>query len=194
MTDLVAALEGQGTAHEYYEVEGGGHYLVPFSQVAAVSDGQMDPSGAYASLVGTALSLPPPVCVRCDDVPTAWMTNNDKTCATADWHVANKCADDPFWLQMGYCRASCHGAGRGYEGEACCPPRAPPAPDDGCVACSDNPTPWMTSNGKTCDGSTSSILTKCRDDDYWANNNYCQQSCFDADRGYDGVACCEASA
>jgi len=121
MEDFVSALDSQSSSYEYYEVPGGGHYLVPFSQVAAASDGALDTNGNYASLIDRALNLPIPDCVRCDNQPTNWMVNNQKTCENGNWHIANKCAADPFWTSQGFCRESCFEAGRGYPGETCCP-------------------------------------------------------------------------
>jgi len=186
MTDFVTALAGQNAEYEYYEVEDGGHYLVPFSQVASVSGGKLESSGNYASLIERALTLPAPACVRCDNVPTAWMLDNAQTCDEAKWHITNKCSEDPWWETMGYCRASCYDAGRGYLGEVCCPPRL----TSNCIECSDDLTPWMATNGKTCGDMPDTIAAKCTRDDWWISNNFCQQTCFDADRGYEGITCC----
>eukprot|EP00546_Thalassionema_frauenfeldii_P015028 CAMPEP_0178914700 /NCGR_PEP_ID=MMETSP0786-20121207/11585_1 /TAXON_ID=186022 /ORGANISM="Thalassionema frauenfeldii, Strain CCMP 1798" /LENGTH=387 /DNA_ID=CAMNT_0020587665 /DNA_START=195 /DNA_END=1355 /DNA_ORIENTATION=+ len=138
MTDFISAIEEQSTGYEYYEVPGGGHFLVPFSQVAAISEELLDESDDYSSLIDRALGLSIPDCVRCDDKPTTWMINNSKDCFTADWHITNKCVDDPAWVSAGYCRSSCFDAGRGYPGETCCLISDEPA----CTECSNNPTPW----------------------------------------------------
>merc|ERR1712176_1687145 len=186
MTEFVTALAEKDAAYEYYEVDGGGHYLVPFSQVASASGGVLESSGNYASLIERVLALPAPDCVRCDDIPTEWMFNNAQTCDEAEWHITNKCMEDSWWETMGYCRSSCHDAGRAYLGEKCCPPR--PASD--CTVCSDDRTPWMETNGKMCGDMPDTIATKCMEDGWWISNNFCQQSCFDAGRGYEGITCC----
>lgn len=173
----------QGTSNEYYEVEGGGHYLVPFERVAAVRDGVLDPSGNYASLIERALMLSNPTsCVQCDNVATPWMDENYKTCDATKWLISSKCVDDPNWVTNGYCRLSCYDAGKGYDAnQVCCPP---------CTECTDEKTPWMANNEKTCATSPDTIETNCYENGWWASNNYCQQSCFDAGRGYEGIECC----
>jgi len=187
MTDFVYALGQQGTSYEYYEVlEGGGHYLVPFSQVAAVSNGVLDPSGDYASLIERALMLPNPSCVRCDDIATPWMEDNGKSCDVTTWLITNKCVEDDQWVTNGYCRSSCYDAGRGYANEVCCPPPTPPS---SCTECSDDATPWMENNAKTC--ATSALETNCNENGWWVSNAYCQLSCFAAGRGYEGIDCCD---
>ena len=188
MTDLITALGEENTAYEYYEVPNGGHYLVPFSQVAAISGGNLTSTGTYASLVDRALNLPTPSCVRCDNIPTNWMTNNDKTCDNSSWHINNKCNDDTNWVVEGYCRASCFEAGRGYPNEICCPKKEVVVEE--CTECTDTPTPWMLNNGKTCNDSTSSLESNCNSTPWWTSNSYCQKSCYDTGRGYDGVVCC----
>jgi len=188
MTDFVSALDDQGTPYEYYEVSGGGHYLVPFGEVAAISGGVLDENhGNYAMFIDRALALPAPTCTRCDDIPTQWMMDNGKSCDDAAWHIDRKCAGDPTWNSKGYCRTSCYEAGRGYLGEMCC---LASFPEEECTECSNDRTPWMVSNDETCETSPGTIETKCRDDDWWVNKNYCQQTCFDAGRGYDGISCC----
>jgi len=62
-----------------------------------------------------------------------------------------------------------------------------------CTACNNIPTQWMTDNGQTCDSGTWMIENRCNDSSDWKNNKYCQQSCYDAGRGYDGDNCCQAN-
>jgi len=71
-------------------------------------------------------------------------------------------------------------------------PTSPPTPQDTslCYECTDDVTPWMASNGRTCKTSPGNIASKCNEDDLWASNRYCQQTCFDAGRGYSGIHCC----
>jgi len=184
MTEFVSSLAEQGVSHEYYEVPQGGHYLVPYPKVAAVSNGALDGvNGTYADLVQRALLLSPPACVRCDDVPTQWMMRMDKTCSTASWHIENKCVDDVFWAKGGYCRSSCYDAGRGYVGETCCPPSMVKQ----CKECDDVPTQWMENNGRACNEVRN---LKCHENRRWVRMGFCRKSCFDAGRGYNGDTCC----
>ena len=186
MLDFVASLQEQGTPYEYYEIPCGGHFLAPFAQVAAVSEGVLDASGSYASFVDRALQLDTPGCVRCDDEPTQWMINNDKDCSTSNWLINNKCSSNSHWTSQAYCRLSCFQAGRGYDGELCC---AVKEPVEVCNECTDIPTPWMVANAKTC-ANSGSIVTKCSQDSWWVTNKYCEQSCFELGNGYAGSRCC----
>ena len=190
MTNFVTALTNEEISHEYYSVDGGGHYLVPFDQVAAVSDGRLDVNGNYASLIDRALNLPLPVCVRCTDTPSQYMSDNGISCDQENsWHIANNCVDTPYWHTSGFCRASCYAAGRGYPGEVCCPKMEDDEPS--CTECVDVLTPWMINNQQTCESMPISIQTNCRDNNWWNANKYCQKTCYLAGRGYDdGVECC----
>ena len=186
MTDFVDALD-QYSSYEYYEIPDGGHYLLPFSVVAASSHDVLDATGNYASLIKRALSLAPPDCTRCDDISTSWMTANGKKCDDSKWQISKKCVEDDVWVSNGYCRTSCSKAGRGYDGETCCQPSVPP-----CTECINTRTPWMRSKGKTCEEMGESLMhKKCGDDGPWAINKYCQKSCFEAELGYDDIICCK---
>lgn len=153
--------------------------------------GACDPSCSTPPVTLSPVAPPPatssPVastaCVQCDNVATPWMDDNGKTCDATKWLISSKCIDDPNWVMNGYCRLSCYDAGRGYDAnEVCCPP---------CTECTDEKTPWMTNNNeKTCATSPNSIATNCNENGWWTSNNYCQQTCFDAGRGYEGIECC----
>jgi len=183
--DFRESLSNQGVPNEYYEVPGGGHYLVPFDQVADVSGGVFRDGDDYSSLVARALALPPPSCTRCDDEVPNFMTQNGQTCESGTWAIANKCNSDAFWTARGYCRNSCHKAERGYEGDNCC------LSQESCISCSDVPSPWMEGKDHTCEEGRWYIRNNCNTNASWEENVYCRQSCFSAGLGYDGDICCE---
>mmetsp|Transcript_17373 Transcript_17373/g.27234 ORF Transcript_17373/g.27234 Transcript_17373/m.27234 type:complete len:551 (-) Transcript_17373:1029-2681(-) len=149
----------------------------PPASLSPVASPPVDTSSPVAS--------PSPTCVRCDDLPTPWMVFNGKTCDGSEWLISDKCVVDQNWVTNGYCRSSCYTAGRGYVNEVCCPPPTPPS---SCTDCSDDATPSMENNAKTC--ATSSIESNCYKNDWWRSNNYCQQSCYFAGYGYEGIVCC----
>merc|ERR1711983_452734 len=60
-----------------------------------------------------------------------------------------------------------------------------------CTQCDNKVTTWMTANSKTYEeGSDWHIQNKCNSDSYWVQKKFCRQSCYDADRGYEGDICC----
>lgn len=86
------------------------------------------------------------------------------------------------------------------------PPSAPTTPDptaapttssptnSPCISCSNNASPWMTSNGRTCDGSDSSYFAnKCNKKVNWMTNSWCKLRCFEEDMAYDDEICCSAT-
>lgn len=194
MTEFVTALMNNGVSHEYYEVPKGGHYLVPFSQVAAASAGTLSSDGNYASLIKRALQLEPSSCVRCSDFPShAMFFKEGRKCSDPDIvpRLINgeHCVDSTWWSNTGTCRLSCFKNGKGYLGETCCPEPDEEYLEQPCTNCVDILTPTMTKNHITCSES-GVIETKCRDDSWWVSHNYCQNSCYQAGRGYDGIECC----
>jgi len=58
-----------------------------------------------------------------------------------------------------------------------------------CTLCTDEETPWMTSNGVDCIA-TELTNTKCNKNQKWNNNKFCQYSCFIEGNGYTGDNCC----
>jgi len=184
MIDFSQSLSNSDVPYEYYEVLGGGHYLVPFDQVVDASGGVFTDGDDYSALVARSLDLTPTSCTRCDDVASDWMINNEQTCETGLWSIENKCSSDIFWTSEGYCRQSCCEAGRGYKGYNCCPRL------EQCITCNNVPSPWMESNGRTCEDGTWFINNNCNTNVYWEDNIYCRQSCFRAGMGYDGDNCC----
>jgi len=185
MIDFSQSLSNSGVPYEYYEVPGGGHYLVPFDQVADASGGVFADGDDYSTLVARALDLPAPSCVRCDNMASDWMIDNEQTCENGMWSIQNKCSSDEFWTRKGFCRQSCFEAGRGYEGYNCC------ARPDNCISCNNIPSPWMESNGRTCEDGIWFINNNCNTDVLWEENVYCRRSCFSAGMGYDGDNCCD---
>merc|ERR1719296_64784 len=55
----------------------------------------------------------------CTDVPSTYMTNNNKVCATWSWGLENYCNSSQTWREDKYCQRSCYEAGNGYE-DSCC--------------------------------------------------------------------------
>lgn len=62
-----------------------------------------------------------------------------------------------------------------------------------CIECHDKRTPWMEMNHKYCD-SWSLIPYRCTEQSsiytFWAQERFCQQSCFNAGHPYPGDLCC----
>ena len=48
----------------------------------------------------------------------------------------------------------------------------------------------MEDKGKKCEDFPNAILSKCQDADNWINNGFCQKTCFENGRGYEGDDCC----
>jgi len=130
-------------------------------------------------------TLPPVGCTQCTDEASPWMINNGKACATALGAIRKHCNESPHWAANEWCRQSCFEEGRGYDGDDCCVAPQPP-----CIACTDDPSPWMIRNGKACATSPNIIQEHCNPSNWWAIHEWCQQSCFDAGRGYSGPPCC----
>lgn len=75
-------------------------------------------------------------------------------------------------------------------------PKPTPPPVTGGKTCSNDPTPYMLSNGLLCTDSSWYKNMKpggkwCENNSRWKKNNYCAQSCSDAGQPYDGVKCAE---
>jgi len=67
------------------------------------------------------------------------------------------------------------------------------------MQCSDIPSPWMVKKDKTCKDWKDVFANKygqeklCKNSKTWSQYRYCQHSCFVAEIGYDGDACCTLS-
>jgi len=55
--------------------------------------------------------------------------------------------------------------------------------------CSNEPSPWMVKQGKSCEGWKWGIPKECIGSDYWKMKKFCQQSCSDLGAGYEGDDC-----
>ena len=64
---------------------------------------------------------PPPNCTICTNIPTANMMPRGLNCTTAIQALATRCADSAGWVAGTICQSSCYFAGRGYDGDVCCP-------------------------------------------------------------------------
>ena len=63
------------------------------------------------------------------------------------------------------------------------------ADDNGsCVQCSDEVTPWMKTNTKTC-ASWPATADRCNTT-YWLDNQFCAQTCAENGLAYNGTNCC----
>ena len=63
-----------------------------------------------------------------------------------------------------------------------------------CIVCTDVPNMGMASKNKDCTPSRVSKGIKCIDSINWVKNGYCQKSCFESGRGYEGIVCCGGGA
>ena len=116
------------------------------------------------------------------------MVENGYTCDKEDrlsFLINRRCNGSGYqsWVTNKYCRLTCYEGGVGYGDGECCPRVS-------CTKCSNEPTQFMTNNGQTCAGHSNSIERNCYENDNWRVKQFCQQSCFDAGRGYEGVFCC----
>ena len=69
-----------------------------------------------------------------------------------------------------------------------------PAPGPALAAsCTDEPDAYMEKNDKTCKTFEWGITNKCKNDPKWTTNKICQQSCFDAGKGYTDDDCSSGS-
>jgi len=121
MEEFVGALESKNVPHEFYQVQGGGHYTVPFQQVVDVSNGVFSTGDGYETLVERAMFLAQGGdCVSCDNVATSYMNQQGMNCAEGTWYIENRCNADSNWVSNKYCRKSCYLAGRAYPNDNCC--------------------------------------------------------------------------
>lgn len=180
MTAFVQSLSNENIPHEFYQVQGGGHYLVNFDRVVAASNGVLTGGSDYAELVERALlllndddpsSAPVGGCNTCDDNPSGWMTSNGQTCETGTWSIQNRCFEEPNWIAAGYCRLSCFIAGRGYPGDDCCLIAPTSAP----VSTPATPAPVATGGGCCTWGSWSTCPAWTQSSTNVAHQN--QQEC-----------------
>mmetsp|Transcript_18660 Transcript_18660/g.28348 ORF Transcript_18660/g.28348 Transcript_18660/m.28348 type:complete len:822 (+) Transcript_18660:94-2559(+) len=66
-------------------------------------------------------------------------------------------------------------------------------PEPACAICDDKLTNWMKENNATCTSSPGTLASKCNKDKSWKEHKFCQLSCSQAGRAYDGDACCEST-
>ena len=127
------------------------------------------------------------LCTICTDEETPWMLKTVKDCPSTQL-LDSKCNKNNMWKSYKFCRHSCYFSGYGYNNDYCCSTTIQ------CTACTNNETPWMTKNGKTCTG-FSHLATKCRNNLWWTKNKFCQHSCFHErnGNGYEGDNCCDTT-
>mmetsp|Transcript_3261 Transcript_3261/g.5007 ORF Transcript_3261/g.5007 Transcript_3261/m.5007 type:complete len:522 (+) Transcript_3261:218-1783(+) len=116
----------------------------------------------------------------------------------------NGCEDDPFWAGKFSAAHTCSYVAnnvdtrcnfensdgvKAFDGcPATCGTCSPPPP---CIVCSDQSTPWMIENDYDC-STNNLITTNCNSSPYWINNKFCQESCYNAGKGYEGDNCCSS--
>ena len=59
-----------------------------------------------------------------------------------------------------------------------------------CITCSDKEDKKMIKKNKECSTDKSYIKKRCNKDEKWISKKFCQLSCFNAGRPYDGDVCC----
>eukprot|EP00985_Skeletonema_marinoi_P007636 scaffold3378_cov174-Skeletonema_marinoi.AAC.1 len=146
-------------------------------------------SGYISKVVdGKTQCVVDPTCVECDNTQSPYMVENGYTCDKEDrlsFLINRRCNGSGYqsWVTNKYCRLTCYEGGVGYGDGECCPRVS-------CTKCLNEPNQSMTNNGQTCAGHSNSIERNCYENDNWRVKQFCQQSCFDAGRGYEGVFCC----
>jgi len=139
----------------------------------------------------------PIACNECSNDRTPWMKNNEVECYTYT-RIKRKCENNRNWRNNNYCQLSCFLNEVEYEGDNCCvvptnpPTNAPADTPTNCTNCTDETTPWMRRNDKTCD-TFQQLNQKCKNNAVWTDNNYCQLSCYDSGNEYSGDICCNSS-
>jgi hypothetical protein len=61
-----------------------------------------------------------------------------------------------------------------------------------CSECTNEPTPFMIENARDCDTRQNTLQTKCNEAQWWVSGNYCELSCYNVGRGYEGSICCQS--
>ena len=64
----------------------------------------------------------------------------------------------------------------------------------GCYQCDDRVSPLMEEHGEHCETSDVLLRIKCKHDEAWSENTYCEHSCFFFEKGinrYPDIWCCE---
>lgn len=215
MDDFAHALAFHRVAYYYFKVPSDrGHVILPFQEVAAISNGTLSSEGNYGELVEHALLLTlldsNSSCTHCDNTPTNWMMAHGKTCEwQVDYHSSSGaavCSSSPYWTRNKFCQQLCYDQGPGfaYAGDRCCPSSSPTTtsvvvvvPPPLCTPCDNVATAWMITHSKTCDKrvkDASAVEDVCIGNDWWNQNQYCRKSCFDRGPGYaydnDDTVCC----
>ena len=116
------------------------------------------------------------ICYEC------WQTSGSKNCAGNGKTGADIFDDGSFY-------DDCCDAHVCPRREACGRRRLSDPSSETCVRCTDKATDHMNDRGLTCATFSWGIDNKCQASDReWITKGYCQQSCFDAGRGY--ADCC----
>jgi len=143
--------------------------------------------------------------------PEGCFSNNYKTCLP-DGYTSDNTLCNKTWLPRGaqkncvalwgQCTSdpnSCCGPAKCYGDNnyaACVPDNtatSEPTPQP-CVVCTDVATPKMDKKGEKCGDKPKTLQKNCNGKSKWINKNWCQLSCYNAGKGYEGDVCCNASA
>lgn len=117
------------------------------SEVDEQQQQQQPPEETTTTTTTTTNTSPPPICAICTNIPTANMLSRDFDCTTAIQALATRCADDTGWVAGSICQSSCYFAGRGYDGDVCCPGNTGYPTMSPTVSPSEMPTTIPSKNG-----------------------------------------------
>ena len=130
-----------------------------------------------------------PGCTVCGDLQTPWMIQNSKTCQ--DWAMTDaRCASkSKYWTDNKFCRFTCADKGMPYDDDVCCDIQEDEVVPT-CTMCTNIETPGMGNKGIDCTD-LNYAWGRCSDKtSYWADNKFCQSTCYQLKQGYDGDECC----
>jgi len=154
-------------------------------------------------------------CVQCIDRPSPYMVRRGRSCESfANFISRQRCNKQVWWVNERYCELTCEANGAGYN-KPCChqtslpmpsppprppiPPLSPPvppipptpltppalSPPSPCVICTDTPTAYMRSRGKSCASWAKFISNhRCNADREWLAKHYCEFTCEANGVGY----------
>ena len=98
------------------------------------------------------------------------------------------CPDGEVMVSIDQCDLPCT-----LLDEGCTTPQPSSSPTPICTSCSDDPTPWMITQGLECATAPKWLIKKnCNLESYWVNNNYCEMRCQAAGKGYHNNICCSS--
>lgn len=215
IVDFSNVLSESGVAHEYYEVPGGGHFMVPFNQVASVSGGVFNADDGYSSFIRNAILLVDsvPIGAPSDTFPptstSTYLTSSVSSSAPSaappntscvqcnnketKWMADNgkTCEVGSDWFIQNRCASDSFWVREQYCRKSCYDAGRGYEGDvcctNECNPCDDKPPSWTADCSFVTSGEVS---YKCSNSAWWINNRFCRRTCADIGLGYEEDNCC----